>query len=66
MERKRNYNYKVRKAILESGLKQWKVAELIGIRDDVFSRKLRYELSEDEQNRIIDAISNYLSREEEE
>lgn len=57
-------NYKVRKAILESGLKQWKVAELIGIRDDAFSRKLRYELPEDEQNRIIDAISNYLQGKE--
>ena len=53
-------NLKVKEAILESGLKQWKVAELIGIRDDAFSRKLRYELPEEEQNKIIEAIRQYL------
>lgn len=57
-------NMKVKVAILNSGLKQWQVAELIGIRDDAFSRKLRYEMPEDEQNRIIDAISNYLQGKE--
>ena len=53
-------NMKVKVAILNSGLKQWQVAELIGIRDDAFSRKLRYELPEAEQNRIIEAIRQYL------
>lgn len=53
-------NMKVKVAILNSGLKQWQVAELIGIRDDAFSRKLRYELPEEEQNKIIEAIRQYL------
>ena len=57
-------NRKLKAAIQESGLKKWKIADLLGIRDDSFSRKLRHEMPEDEQNRIIDLIRHYAKEEQ--
>ena len=53
-------NMKLKVAILQSGMKQWQVANLIGIRDDAFSRKLRYEMPEEEQDEIIELIRQHL------
>ena len=55
-------NEKVRKAIREAGLKQWQVAYLLKIHESDFSRKLRYELPEDEQKRIIEVVQKYSER----
>ena len=49
-------NSKVRIRMLESGLKQWEVADMLGISESVFSRKLRNELSEEEQDKIVNLI----------
>ena len=49
-------NIKIRLKIFETGLKQWKVAQLMGVSESKLSRMLRDELPEDEQNRIIDII----------
>ena len=50
-------NQKVRNAIREKGLMQYEVAKLFGVREEVFSRRLRYELSEEEQNELIEKIN---------
>ena len=42
-----------------AGLRQWQVAELLGINETVLSRKLRHELPEAEQNLIISKIRKY-------
>ena len=55
-------NTRIKVAIMESGLKQWKVAELVGIREETFSRKLRFELPKEEQDRIVNLIRNYVNR----
>lgn len=49
-------NMKVRFAMLEHGIKQWQVAKLLNISESVFSRRLRKELSEEEQEKIITLI----------
>ncbi len=46
-----------------NGLKQWEVAEIIGIREDTFSKKLRHELPKDEQLKIIEAIETHCRKE---
>ncbi|MBR3244189.1 MAG: hypothetical protein IKF90_16085 [Parasporobacterium sp.] len=53
-------NMKIKVEIMKSGLKQWQVADLVGIRDDAFSRKLRHELPREEQDRIVELIRNYM------
>ena len=50
-------NMKVRFAMLEHGIKQWQVAKLLNISESVFSRKLRKELSEEEQEKIVSLIT---------
>ena len=49
-------NTRVRIKMLESGVKQWEVASMLGISESAFSRKLRTELSEEEQDRIVNLI----------
>ena len=51
-------NIKIRVEMTRIGLKQWEVAKLLGISESVFSRKLRNELPEAEQERIITLIHN--------
>lgn len=49
-------NQDIRIAILQANLKHYQVAKKIGIPAESFSRKLRYELSESEKDRILNAI----------
>lgn len=56
MERKMT-NKKIRIAMIEHNLKQWELADLLGIDESVFCRKMRKELPEDEQNRIVSLIN---------
>lgn len=49
-------NINIRVEMTKCNLKQWQVAALLGIDESVFSRKLRKELPEEEQNRIISII----------
>lgn len=54
-------NTEIRIKLAAKGVKQYQVAECIGIADTSFSRKLRKELSEEEKLRIlsiIDKLSN--------
>lgn len=49
-------NQKVRFALLENNMKQWELAELLDVSESVLSRKLRNELPDDEQERIVKVI----------
>ncbi len=49
-------NLKVKIEMTKRNLKQWQVANLLGISESVFSRKMRNELSKEEQEKIIDVI----------
>lgn len=49
-------NLDIRKAVEESGLYLWQIADFLGMCDGTFSRKLRKELSIDEKQKIFHII----------
>lgn len=49
-------NLDVRKAAAGAGVKLWQIAEVLGIADCNFSRKLRRELPSEEKERIFSII----------
>lgn len=49
-------NQRIREAAKNAGVKLWQIADAVGINDGNFSRKLRHELPEDEQRRILEII----------
>lgn len=54
-------NKEIREYAKSCGVRLWEVAEAYGLSDQNFSRKLRHELPEEEQKKImqiIDAIHN--------
>ena len=57
-------NRKVRETAKARGVMLWEIAERIGINDSNFSRKLRRELPEDEQNRLLSLIAEIADRKE--
>lgn len=50
-------NKRVRIAMLENGIRQWELAELLGISEAGISRKLRHELPDDEQRKMVELIT---------
>ena len=59
----RKANLEIRKAIGAAGLRQWEVADALGILDSVFSRKLRRELPNEEKEHILHIIAKLEKRE---
>lgn len=51
-------NVKIRDAAKQAGVYLWEVAERFGCNDGNFSRKLRRELPEDEQKKIMFIIAD--------
>lgn len=49
-------NQDVRRAVKESGVKFWKIADALGIQDSALSRKLRKELPQEEKEKIFSII----------
>lgn len=49
-------NEDIRKYASDNGVKLWQIASELHMNDGNFSRKLRYELSEDSKKQIIDII----------
>ncbi len=49
-------NKRIKDALYKHSLKQWELAELMGINEFSLSRKLRHELPKEEQERIISLI----------
>lgn len=56
-------NAEIRRAIGAAGLRQWEVADALGILDSVLSRKLRKELKDDEKKRILSVIDDLTKAE---
>lgn len=52
-------NMEIRLEMTKLGLKQWKVAQLLGISESAFCRKMRTELPEDEKHKILTVIHLY-------
>ena len=50
-------NETIRQTAADKNVKLWQIAERYGVSDSNFSRKLRRELPEDEQQRIIEIIN---------
>lgn len=57
-------NSEIRMRLAATGVKQYQVADCLGIADTSFSRKLRKELPEEEKNRILSIIDK-LSKQKE-
>lgn len=55
-------NRLIRESAKSNGVKLWQIAEAYGVNDGNFSRKLRRELPEDEQRKII-SIIEHLAKE---
>lgn len=49
-------NRVIKEEIKKSKLFQWQVAEVIGITESAFSRKMRYELLDDDKKLVLEAI----------
>lgn len=49
-------NKLIRTALFNCGVKQFELADAMGVHEQTLSRKLRHELSEDEQKRIVKII----------
>lgn len=50
-------NQRIREAAAKSGVRLWQVAAKLKINDGNLSRKLRFELPEAEQTRILEIIA---------
>lgn len=53
----------IRNAAKVKGIRLWQIAEKLGVNDGNFSRKLRRELPEEEQRRILGIIEELSERE---
>lgn len=51
-------NRRIREAAKTQGVMLWEIAERLGVTDSTFSRKLRRELPDGEQERLISIISD--------
>lgn len=49
-------NLQIRQAIKESKLRHYEIAKLMDISENTFSRKLRYELPQEEKEKILKII----------
>ena len=49
-------NKDLKDTMKKNGIMQWQVADAYGMREDSFSRKMRYELSADEKAKIVEII----------
>lgn len=55
-------NIKIRVAAKDNGVCLWEVAEVLGIPDASFSRKLRRELPEQKQKEILNIIADIADK----
>lgn len=58
-------NQNVRNHAKKQGVRLWQIAAELGINDGNFSRKLRQELSDEEQQRIILIIDTLAAQQQE-
>ena len=58
-------NKEIREAAKKAGVHLWQVADACGVNDGNFSRKLRRELSQEEKQRILEAIDRLAHKKQE-
>ena len=51
-------NMKIREKARNSGVRLWQIADALGMQESLFSKKLRKELPEDKQERILNIIDD--------
>lgn len=51
-------NKAIREYAAKKGIRLWQIANRLGITDSTFSRKLRLELAQDDQKKILDIIDD--------
>lgn len=49
-------NQEIRNAMKENNIKQWELAEMLGISENTMCRKLRKELPDEDKQRILEII----------
>lgn len=49
-------NMKIREKARNSGVRLWQIADALGMQESLFSKKLRKELDEEEQVKILSII----------
>lgn len=57
-------NLQVRLAAREAGIHHWEIAETLGISEGAFCRRMRHELPEAEQARILEIINDISAQRE--
>lgn len=57
-------NLQVRLAAREAGVQHWEIAEALGISEGSFCRRMRHELPEAEQARILTVINDISAQRE--
>lgn len=55
-------NKMIRFTLKESNMKQWELADLLGISDQTLVRRLRHELPMEEQLRIVKLIKESINK----
>lgn len=51
-------NMKIREKARNSGVRLWQIADALGMQESLFSKKLRKELTEEEQEKILSIIDD--------
>lgn len=51
-------NIKIREKARSNGVRLWQIADALGIQESAFSKKLRKELSEEDQEKIMSIIDD--------
>lgn len=52
-------NIEIRLELTKKNMKQWQLAELLGVSESVICRRLRKELPKEEKEKILTVIKNY-------
>lgn len=55
-------NQEIRSAAKNAGIRLWQIAEILGMNDGNFSRKLRRELPQEERTKILGIIDQLAKR----
>lgn len=57
-------NKEIKESLKNANIYQWEAAEVMGISETAFSRNMRHELSEEEKQKIYDAIEELKKQKE--
>ncbi len=58
-------NEQIKSALRASNVKQWQLADAMGMSEDKFCRKMRYELPDDQQRKALVIIHEIAAKKKE-